>query len=126
MCRGCRPAGIWLDYLTYGGWFETPEPDLQESCFCADCIAEFCTATNALYDKLLGADKPKLAAFVASEPVASRHGYQPCDMAPASSVGGPAGSGLVLWRVLAPGRHVRRSRVTRGETEEARSVPSSS
>ena len=40
------PAGIWLDYLTYGGWFETPEPDLQESCFCAACIAEFCTATG--------------------------------------------------------------------------------
>jgi RecJ-like exonuclease len=28
-----QPAGIWLDYLTYAGWFETPEPDLQESCF---------------------------------------------------------------------------------------------
>jgi hypothetical protein len=40
------PTGIWLDYLTYGGWFETPEPDLQESCFCSDCIAEFCTATG--------------------------------------------------------------------------------
>lgn len=41
-----QPAGIWLDYLTYGGWFETPEPDLQESCFCSDCIAEFCRATG--------------------------------------------------------------------------------
>jgi hypothetical protein len=41
-----RPAGIWLDYLTYAGWFETPEPDLQESCFCADCVAEFCEATG--------------------------------------------------------------------------------
>jgi hypothetical protein len=41
-----RPAGIWLDYLTYAGWFETPDPDLQESCFCADCIAEFCEATG--------------------------------------------------------------------------------
>ncbi len=40
------PAGVWLDYLSYAGWFETPEPDLQESCFCRDCIAEFCEATG--------------------------------------------------------------------------------
>ncbi|MBO7743675.1 hypothetical protein I8J29_05670 [Paenibacillus sp. MWE-103] len=37
-----KPRGIWLDYLTYAGWFETSEPDLQESCFCPDCIADFC------------------------------------------------------------------------------------
>lgn len=47
-----QPAGIWLDYLTYTGWFETPEPDLQESCFCPACIAEFCDATG------LDADSP--------------------------------------------------------------------
>jgi hypothetical protein len=41
-----RPAGIWLDYLTYAGWFETPDPDLQESCFCRACIATFCDATG--------------------------------------------------------------------------------
>ena len=41
-----QPAGIWLDYLTYAGWFETSTPDLQESCFCPDCVAEFCNATN--------------------------------------------------------------------------------
>ncbi|MBI3942590.1 MAG: hypothetical protein HY326_06205 [Chloroflexi bacterium] len=41
-----QPTGIWLDYLTYAGWFETPEPDLQESCFCAACIADFCQATG--------------------------------------------------------------------------------
>lgn len=41
-----QPTGIWLDYLTYAGWFETPTPDLQESCFCADCMAEFCQATG--------------------------------------------------------------------------------
>jgi hypothetical protein len=41
-----RPAGIWLDYLTYAGWFETPEPDLQDTCFCPACIAEFCEATG--------------------------------------------------------------------------------
>ena len=41
-----QPAGIWLDYLTYAGWFETPEPDLQESCFCPACIADFCEATG--------------------------------------------------------------------------------
>ena len=41
-----QPTGIWLDYLTYAGWFEEPEPDLQESCFCAGCIAEFCAATG--------------------------------------------------------------------------------
>lgn len=42
--RAFAPRGIWLDYLTYGGWFEMPEPDLQESCFCPACIAEFCNA----------------------------------------------------------------------------------
>ena len=41
-----RPAGIWLDYLTYAGWFEEPAPDLQESCFCRACIATFCEATG--------------------------------------------------------------------------------
>ena len=41
-----EPAGVWLDYLTYAGWFETPEPDLQESCFCAGCITDFCEATG--------------------------------------------------------------------------------
>jgi hypothetical protein len=41
-----KPAGIWLDYLTYAGWFETPQPDLQESCFCRDCITDFCQATG--------------------------------------------------------------------------------
>lgn len=41
-----KPAGIWLDYLTYAGWFEEPAPDLQESCFCPACIAEFCAATG--------------------------------------------------------------------------------
>ena len=44
--RTYRPAGIWLDYLTYAGWFETPEPDLQESCFCQACIAEFNEVTG--------------------------------------------------------------------------------
>lgn len=44
--RAFQPTGIWLDYLTYAGWFETPAPDLQESCFCAACIAEFCNATG--------------------------------------------------------------------------------
>jgi hypothetical protein len=44
--KAFRPAGIWLDYLTYAGWFETPSPDLQDSCFCAACIAEFCEATG--------------------------------------------------------------------------------
>ena len=44
--REFQPAGVWLDYLTYAGWFETPEPDLQESCFCPACIAEFCEATG--------------------------------------------------------------------------------
>lgn len=44
--RAFQPVGIWLDYLTYAGWFEEPAPDLQESCFCAACIADFCTATG--------------------------------------------------------------------------------
>ncbi|MBM7799371.1 hypothetical protein JOE57_002292 [Microlunatus panaciterrae] len=41
-----QPAGVWLDYLSGAGWFETPEPDLQESCFCADCLADFGAATG--------------------------------------------------------------------------------
>lgn len=40
------PRGVWLDYLTYAGWFETPDPDLQESCFCANCVTEFNEATG--------------------------------------------------------------------------------
>jgi len=40
------PMGIWLDYMTYGGWFEDPNPDLQDSCFCAECINHFNHATN--------------------------------------------------------------------------------
>jgi hypothetical protein len=42
--RTYHPSGVWLDYLTYAGWFETPTPDLQESCFCRACIADFCAA----------------------------------------------------------------------------------
>lgn len=53
------PHGVWLDYLTYAGWFETPDPDLQESCFCAGCVAEFCEATG------IDADAP--------EEILSRH-----------------------------------------------------
>jgi hypothetical protein len=41
-----QPVGIWLDYLTYAGWFEVPDPDLQESCFCQACIQDFCEATG--------------------------------------------------------------------------------
>ncbi|HJR76956.1 MAG TPA: hypothetical protein VJ805_08275 [Nitrospiraceae bacterium] len=52
-----RPAGIWLDYLTYAGWFEVPDPDLQESCFCTACIATFCEQT--------GVDAPTPAEILA-------------------------------------------------------------
>ncbi|MFZ1752595.1 MAG: hypothetical protein WBO46_05445 [Caldilineaceae bacterium] len=44
--RTYQPAGIWLDYLTGAGWFEEPEPDLQEHCFCPGCIADFCDTTG--------------------------------------------------------------------------------
>jgi hypothetical protein len=57
-----QPAGIWLDYLTYAGWFETPEPDLQDSCFCPSCIADFCEATG------LDAMTPEQIIHTASEP----------------------------------------------------------
>lgn len=64
--RAYAPAGIWLDYLTYAGWFETPEPDLQESCFCAACVAEFCEAT--------GIDAPTPAEILADHAAAwERH-----------------------------------------------------
>lgn len=41
-----QPTGIWLDYLTYAGWFETPTPNLQQSCFCPACITTFCEQTG--------------------------------------------------------------------------------
>jgi len=41
-----QPTGVWLDYMTYAGWFETPNPDLQESCFCPGCIRTFCEASD--------------------------------------------------------------------------------
>ena len=55
-----RPTRIWLDYLTYAGWFEVPAPDLQESCFCRACVATFCEWT--------GIDAPTPAEILA------RHG----------------------------------------------------
>jgi hypothetical protein len=51
--RRFHPAGIWLDYLAGAGWFETPAPGLQESCFCPACIREFCGATG------IDADSPE-------------------------------------------------------------------
>ena len=44
--RDYQPRGIWLDYLTYAGWFESPDPDLQESCFCDGCVRDFCEVTG--------------------------------------------------------------------------------
>lgn len=43
-------------------------------------ITEFCSYSNALYDKLLGPEKVSLADFVASEPSANRHDQNACDM----------------------------------------------
>lgn len=56
-------------------------------------ITEFCLYTSALYDKLLGPERPKLAAFVGTEPVASRHGQNACD---APSLVTAASSGKVV------------------------------
>lgn len=44
--RDFKPTGVWLDYLTGAGWFETPTPDLQLSCFCRACVADFCATTG--------------------------------------------------------------------------------
>ena len=44
--RQYAPAGIWLDYLSGAGWFETPNPDLQDSCFCSACVDAFCEGTD--------------------------------------------------------------------------------
>jgi hypothetical protein len=41
-------------------------------------ITEFCLYSSALYDKLLGPEKPKLAEFVANEPAANRHDQDVC------------------------------------------------
>ncbi|MBI1213691.1 MAG: hypothetical protein GC190_19705 [Alphaproteobacteria bacterium] len=48
-------------------------------------INEFCSYTSALYDKLLAPEKVQLASFVATEPSASRHGFEVCGQ-PASVV----------------------------------------
>lgn len=53
-------------------------------------ITEFCLYTAALYDKLLGPEHVKLADFVGTEPVASRHGQDACSspaLVTASSTG---------------------------------------
>lgn len=43
-------------------------------------ISEFCTYSTALYDKLLGPEKVKLAEFVMDEPSANRHDQNACSM----------------------------------------------
>jgi len=54
-------------------------------------IAEFCNYSTALYDKLLGPEKVKLAEFAATEPSANRHDQNACEapsVVTASSVSG--------------------------------------
>ena len=46
-----QPRGIWLDYLTFTGWFETSDPDLQDNCFCKACVTEFCESQNLDVDR---------------------------------------------------------------------------
>ena len=41
-------------------------------------ITEFCLYSSALYDKLLGPEKPKLVEFAMAEPAANRHGQEVC------------------------------------------------
>lgn len=41
-------------------------------------ITEFCLYTSAMYDKLLGPEKPKLVEFAMVEPAANRHGQEVC------------------------------------------------
>ncbi len=41
-------------------------------------ITEYCLYSSALYDKLLGPEKPKLAEFAMNEPAANRHGQDVC------------------------------------------------
>jgi hypothetical protein len=41
-------------------------------------ITEYCLYSSALYDKLLGPEKPKLADFAMNEPAANRHGQDVC------------------------------------------------
>lgn len=60
-------------------------------------ITEFCLYTSALYDKLLGPERPKLAAFVGTEPVASRHGQNACD-APAMVTAASSGKVVPMPR----------------------------
>ncbi len=41
-------------------------------------ITEFCLYSSAMYDKLLGPEKPKLPEFAMNEPAANRHGQEVC------------------------------------------------
>jgi hypothetical protein len=41
-----RPDGIWLDFIRYPGWWETPEPVAPDTCFCPRCLARFAADTG--------------------------------------------------------------------------------
>lgn len=63
-------------------------------------LAEYCSYTTALYDKLLGPDRPSLTAFVATEPVAAHHDFEVCGSPSlvTASVGATDGAAIPMPR----------------------------
>ena len=41
LLREYQVEGVFMDYLHWHAQFETPEPILPETCFCANCLATF-------------------------------------------------------------------------------------
>jgi hypothetical protein len=39
--KGGGIDGIWLDYIRYPGFWETPKPDIPDTCYCPRCFAKF-------------------------------------------------------------------------------------
>jgi len=46
--------GIWLDFIRYPGRWETPAPEIPDTCYCARCLARFQQDTGILVPGDLG------------------------------------------------------------------------
>ena len=56
--------GVWLDYVHWHAQFESPEPILPETCFCAYCLKDF---SNSLRISLPGGDTKAKASWILRE-----------------------------------------------------------
>jgi hypothetical protein len=61
-------AGVWLDYLHFHCDFELPQPTLDQTCFCDDCLRAF--AAHAGID-LPGGDRGRVARTILSHHAAA-------------------------------------------------------